>query len=133
GTVGANLTLGSSNAQGQVSLATLNFPTATVTGTTLTIQTGLLTVSTNPAYLNQNVSPNTAGVKIGSFILQNQSTSESVRVTSYTVALGGSEAITNVAALRTDDTTGSGSTPIQPAATNTFSVNRTLAPGQSVV
>jgi hypothetical protein len=131
GTVSADLAIGSSNAQGQTSLNTLNFPTAGVTGHTLSIQTGLLSVSTNTAYLNQTVSPNTAGVKIGSFIVQNQSTSESVRLTSLTVALGGSEAITNLSALRTSITSGSGSTPIQPAATNTFSVNETLAPGAS--
>jgi len=131
GTVGANLTIGSSNAQGQVSLATLNFPTGTVTGSTMTIQTGLLAVSTNTGYLSQTVSPNTAGVKIGSFVMQNQSTSEAVRVTSLSVALGGTTALTNLSALRTSLTSGSGSTPIQPAASNVFSVNETLAPGQS--
>lgn len=131
GTIGANLTVGSSNAQGQVSLATLNFPTSTVVGSTMTIQTGLLAVSTNTGYLSQTVSPNTAGVKIGSFVMQNQSTSEAVRVTSLTVALGGSTALTNLSALRTSITSGSGSTPIQPAASNVFSVNETLAPGQS--
>jgi hypothetical protein len=135
GTVGANLTVGSSNGQGQISLATLNFPTSTVTGTTLSIQTGLLTVSTNTGYLSQNASPNTAGVKIGSFIMQNQSTSESVRVTNLTVALtfGAGTSLTNFSALRTSLTSGSGSTPIQPAASNTFSVNEVLNPGQSKV
>ena len=135
GTVGANLTVGSSNGQGQVSLATLNFPTSPVTGTTLSIQTGLLSVSTNTGYLSQNASPNTAGVKVGSFIMQNQSTSESVRVTNLTVALtfGAGTSLTNFSALRTSLTSGSGSTPIQPAASNTFSVNEVLTPGQSKV
>jgi len=131
GLVGANLALGSSNGQGQVSLATLNFPTAAITGHTLTIQTGLLVVSTNTGYLSQSIPPNTANIKIGSFVAQNQSTSESVRLTSLTVAIGGTTAITNLSALRTSLTSGSGSTPIQPTATNTFSVNETLAPGAS--
>jgi hypothetical protein len=131
GTVGANLVVGASNAQGQTSLNALNFPTALVTGTTLAIQTGLLTVAQNTGYPAQTVGPNTAGVKIGSFVMQNQSTSESVRVTSLTVALGGTEAITNLANLRTSITSGSGANPIQPSTTNTFSVNETLAPGQS--
>ena len=133
GTVGANLVLGSSNGQGQISQATLNFPTALVTGSTKTIQTGLLTVAANTGYLSQTVAPNTAGVKIGSFVMQNQSTSEAVRVTSLTVAIGGSTAITNLSGLRTSLTSGSGSTPIQPAASNVFSVNETLAAGQSKV
>ncbi len=133
GTVGANLAVGSSNGQGQISLATLNFPTALITGSTMTIQTGLLTVAANTAYLSQTAAPNTAGVKIGSFVMQNQSTSEAVRVTSLTVALSGTTAITNLSALRTSLTSGSGATPIQPAASNTFSVNETLAAGQSKV
>jgi len=133
GTVGANLAVGSSNGQGQISLATLNFPTALVTGSTKTIQTGLLTVASNTAYLSQAAAPNTAGVKIGSFVMQNQSTSEAVRVTSLTVAISGTTAITNLSALRTSLTSGSGATPIQPAASNTFSVNETLAAGQSKV
>lgn len=133
GTVGANIAAGSSNAQGQVSLATLNFPTALLTGSTKTIQTGSLSVAANTGYLSQTVAPNTAGVKIGSFIMQNQSTSEAVRVTSLSVALGGSVTLTNLSALRTSLTSGSGSTPIQPAASNTFSVNETLAVGQTKV
>lgn len=129
GAVRANLVLGSSNAQGQNSFATINTPA--ITGTTLTIQTGLLAASKNSGYANQSATPNTAGVKIGSFVLQNQSSSESVRVTSLSVNLGftGSQVIANYGALRTSEASGSGATPIQPAATNTFSVDFTLAPG----
>ena len=131
GTVAATLNVGSSNAQGQNSLATLNLPTSTVTGNTLAIQTGLLVVSTNTGFVSQTASPNTAGIKIGSFILQNQATSESVRITSLVVALSGTAALTNFSALKTSETSGSGSTPVQPQASNTFSVDFTLAPGAS--
>jgi hypothetical protein len=129
GSVSANLVVGSSNAQGQNSFNTLGTPA--VTGNVLTIQTGLLAVSKNTGYANQNATPNTQGVKIGSFSFQNQSSSESVRVTSLQVALGftGSQSLTNLSALRTSESSGSGATPVQPQATNTFSVDFTLAPG----
>ena len=129
GTVAATLNVGSSNGQGQTSHTTLNFPASQTVGTSLTIQTGLLAVSTNGAYTNQNANPNTSGVKIGSYILQNQSTSEPVRVTSLIVGIGGTSALTNLSSLMTSETSGSGATPVQPTATNTFSVDFTLAPG----
>ncbi|TSC78084.1 MAG: cell wall surface anchor family protein [Parcubacteria group bacterium Gr01-1014_24] len=143
GSVSANLNVGSSNGQGQNSKATLNFPTSTVTGTILTVQTGVLAVSRNTGYASQNANPNTAGVKVGSFVLQNQSSSESVRVTSLAVTLfngagtalstSTTPALTNFSNLRTSETTGSGANPIQPAASNTFSVDFTLLPGATKV
>ena len=87
GNVAATLNFLASNAQGQTSHTTLNFPGSTVVGNTLAIQTGLLAVSKNSAYTNQVVNPNTAGVVLGSFVLQNQSSSESVHVTKLGVAL----------------------------------------------
>src|SRR5205823_1809933 len=102
-----------------------------------------LAVSKNTGYANTSVNPNTANVKLGSFVLQNQSSSESVRVTSLLVALttdgttamtsGTTPALTNFSNLRTSEASGSGATPIQPAASNTFSVDFTLAPGASKV
>jgi hypothetical protein len=210
GTIAATLNVGSSNGQGQTSHTTLNFPTSSVAGTSLTVQTGLLAVSANAGYLSQNANPNTAGVKIGSFSLQNQSSSESINVTGLTVALAfaaptyqsgtvtaGSQSITfsttsgmtvgnvitfpgavatvgtitsitngtvavvnvttggttptvggavtgsgvttgpatltNFSNLRTSETSGSGANPIQPTASNTFSVNFNLAPGVTKV
>jgi hypothetical protein len=127
GSISANLVGGSSSAQGQSSFNTVTVPS--LTGNILTVQTGLLAVSKNTAYASQNANPNTAGVKIGSYVLQNQSSSEGVRITSLTVAISGSCAITNLAALRTSETSGSGSVPIQPQASNTFSVNFVLAQG----
>jgi len=129
GTISANVVAGVGTAQGQSSLNTLNVPARI--GNTLTIQTGNLSVSRNTAYANASVSPNTSNVKIGSFVLQNQSTSESVRVTNFSVALavGVGTTLTNFSSLRTSETSGSGANPVQPQATNTFSVDFTLAPG----
>jgi len=132
-----------SNAQGQSSQNTLNLPSGLVTGNTLTIQSASLSVSQNTAYANQSVTPNSpAAVKIGSFSVMNQSTSESVRLTTLTVALtsDGSTALNTstgtdyrgLTNLKTSDTTGSGSSPISPTASNTFSVNDVLAPGASM-
>jgi len=125
GSVSANL--GAATAEGWNSKSSLTLGTAT--GNTLTVQTGLLAVAKNSGYANSTQNPNTAGVKIGSFVLQNQSSSEGVRVTSFTVGLGGTSALTNLGALKTSETSGSGSTPVQPQASNTFSVDFTLAPG----
>jgi len=58
---------------------------AATTGNTLTIQTGLLAVGSNSNYSSQVMNSNTQNVKVGSYTLQNQSTSESVRVTSMRV------------------------------------------------
>lgn len=127
GVLRANLATGSSNAEGRVSHTTVNFPAATVTGTQLTLQTGLLGVAKNTGYANQTQNPNTAGVKIGSFVLQNQSSSESVRVTSLKVDLSGTSALTNLSGLRTSIDP---NYQVQPQASNTFSVpNLVLAPG----
>jgi hypothetical protein len=155
GTVVVTLPSETTNAQGQSSQNTVGVPASTVATNGLSIQTGLLAVSKNSAYLNQSIAPNMTGVKIGSYTIQNQSTSEAIRITSFTVNTGtgssvtnsggtiggttGGAPINNFSALRTSDTTGSGSTPIQfsglgtgNTSTDTFSVNDTLAPGASM-
>lgn len=86
-------------------------------------------VSINPAYPSKNVSPNSVEVKIGSYVIQNQSTSESVKVTNFNIGLSGTESISNLSALRTSETSGSGAVPIQPQASNNIAVDFTLAPG----
>jgi len=119
------------NGQGLQSLdSTIDVPAADVTTTGLTIQTGVITVAKNASYSNQTLNPNTSGAKIGSFVIQNQSTSESVRVTNLAVGLTLTTiSSTNLSNLRTSETSGSGSTPINPSTANSFSVDFTLAPG----
>lgn len=139
GAVAANLQAGTG--EGFTSHTAVTTPA--VTGTSLTVQTGLLAVAKNAGYANQTLTPNTAGVKIGSYVLQNQSSSESVRVTGLTVGLtndgttvlttGTTPTLTNFSGLRTSETSGSGSTPVQPAASNVFSVDFTIAPGATKV
>lgn len=93
-----------------------------------------LSVRQNSAFTDQTISPNSTNVKIGSYIVQNQSTSESIRLTSLKVGLNLNDvSITNFSSLRTSDTTGSGATPVQPGETNNiFSVNDILSPGASM-
>lgn len=133
GTITVVLAVGSSNGQGMNSYTTSNVPASQITSTALTINTGALSVGKSAAYAaSQTVNPNTANVKIGSYVIQNTSSSESVRITNLAVALSfATTTISNISNLRTSETSGSGSTPINPVASNNFSVNFTLAPGQT--
>ncbi|MBP6857987.1 MAG: peptidoglycan-binding protein [Candidatus Pacebacteria bacterium] len=150
GNISANL--GAATAEGWNSKASITGPTAT--GTILAMQSGTLALSKNNGYSSQNANPNTAGVKIGSFVLQNQSTSESIRVTTLSIlnTYGVGTASSNLSGLRTSETSGNAGTPVQPSvatgtvdgtcagspgvetvcggsATNTFSSDFILAPG----
>lgn len=134
GNVSANL--GAATAEGWNSKSSITGPTAT--GNVLALQAGTLGLSKNAGYASQNANPNTAGVKIGSFVLQNQSTSESIRVTtlSLSTAYGAGTSSANLSGLRTSEMSGNAGTPVQPATaaasasgTNTFSTDFTLAPG----
>ena len=139
-TVSGNIPAG--EAQGTSSLQTNTSMVSLPTTNGLSIQTGLLAIAKNPSYTNQSISPNTAGAKIGSFIIQNQSSSDSVRVTNLQIPVlfGAGAGSTNISNLRTSETSGSGSTPINPATAaasstsiNNFPVNFTLAPSATKV
>ncbi len=151
GTIQVELVGTTGNSIGDTSQQSVSIPGTTGTNVTtngLTISSANLQVSSNPAFLNQTVSPNNTKVKIGSYVLQNQSTSEAVRLTTLTVGLydAYTDSTTNtpldnsvttpllndVAALYTSDTTGAGSTPIQPAASNVFSVSDVIQPGATM-
>ena len=138
--------IGTGTGQGVMSLQAVTIPGATVTGNTLTIQTGQLVVSKNAGYTNQTFSPNTTGVKIGSFTIQNQSSSEAVRVTNLQVGLtsdsagmtaltsGSTPALTNFSNLKIVDESGliTGLNPVgSVSGTNNFSTSYTVAAGQS--
>lgn len=137
GTVSANLVAGTGTVEGMISKNTLNVPA--LTGNTLTVQTGNLSVSKNIGYAHTTVSPNTSGVRIGSFNLQNLSTSESVRVTSLTVATttAGGSLVTDYSSIKTSETSGNANTPVQPSqvttttSSNVFSTDFTLDPNAS--
>jgi hypothetical protein len=91
GTVGVILDQGSYNAQGQSSQTTFNVPTGNVPTSGLSISSGQLQVSTDPGLIGQSIPPNSVGpVLIGSYVAQNNSTSESIRLISLYVDLNAS-------------------------------------------
>lgn len=83
GSIYASLIASTNGAEGMNSHNSLAIPG--VTGNTLRVQTGTLAVGTNTSYANQVMNQNTSNVKLGSYTIQNQSTSEAVRVTSLRV------------------------------------------------
>jgi len=75
-TVQIVLDTGSANAQGQVSLSSVNVPATatTVTGNTITVSSSALSASKASGYGNQTVIAGAQNVKIGSFVLSTGST-----------------------------------------------------------
>jgi len=129
------------NAQGQSSSEIIDFPSSDVTTNGLSISSASLAVSKNTGYANTAVSPNSTGAKIGSYTIQNQSTSEAVRLTSVNVVLysttdgatmtsSTTPALTNFSALRLSGV--SNTNPVVPTANDTFSVTDILQPGASI-
>ena len=136
GIVSANL--GSIVSEGFNSHSNVTAP-ALPSGHTLTMQAGALTVAKNGNYSNQTISSNAMDQKIGSFVFQNTSSSDSVRVTSLLVnPIGAGTALTtDIAGLKVSGTFSDGTVafaptaPQQPASSNTYSVDFTLTPGQT--
>lgn len=129
-TITANLSGYASNAQGSYSQQLSTVPAlAGIDGPVMTVKSAGVSFAANAAYSNQQMVPNSNNVKIGSYVLQTNST-EPVRITSLTVTLGGAAgALTNVSNLRTsenaNDVKGS------PTASNNFSVDFTLPANSS--
>ncbi|MEI6316345.1 MAG: peptidoglycan-binding domain-containing protein [bacterium] len=143
GTIKTSGTIAIGNAQGLSSLQT-NSGAFTLSQTTgLSVQTGQLVVAKNTAYTNQTFAPNASGLKIGSFILQNQSSSEAIRVTNLALALtatsgsvltstaGAGPELADLTNVKTSETSGSGANPQNAAAALNYSVDFTIAPGTS--
>ena len=148
--LGTGTTVNYANATGQSSQTSVSVPNATsITTSGLSIATGTLTVSKNTAYTNQSIASNTPNARIGSFIIQNSSSSEPVRLTTLRVGTGasssatpiadGSDAVTDLANLssltvKSESPDANISTsPIQPTGNDTLSINDTLAPGGQVI
>ncbi len=130
GTIGVSGTIASGNIQGMNSLQT-NGSAVTLSATSgLTVQTGTLSVAKNSAYANQTFNPNMSNQKVGSYTLQNQSSSEAVRVTNLALVMTPTTTtITNFSNVKTSETSGSGSIPQAAATSLNYSVDFTLAPG----
>ena len=113
----------------------------TYSGIALTTGTSTATISKNTAYANQSVGPNQTRQKIGSFVIQ-ASNADGVRVSSLSVALSSSTpasgnvftgttptGLANLILVTPDFP--NGTTPVSPSASNSFSVNFTVAANQT--
>ncbi len=114
------LGVGSSNGQGMNSLTTLNVPSSQLTGNTLSVTAGSLSVNTNAAYGNQTMVAGTQNAKVGSFVLTAGS-AEGVNVNSITVALSSDEAASTTNLKLMKDGSQLGSTIANPSTSNLFS------------
>lgn len=107
----------------------------TYTGVSLTTSTSAATLTKNTGYTNQTIGSNATNQKIGSYVIQ-ASSADGVRVTSLSVGLNatstfnGGNLNTGLANLYIV-TPGGSATPVQPAATSTFSVNFTVPANQT--
>ena len=121
---------GSSNAQGQSSLSSIDAPSSHQTGNTLTVKAGSLNISKYSAYGNQTYVAGTNNVKIGAFTIM-AGASDSVTVDGITCTLDSTEAgdIQNLKLM--DGATQVGTTKVTPSVTNLFSVNFVLPAGGS--
>ncbi|MEK7554306.1 MAG: peptidoglycan-binding protein [Patescibacteria group bacterium] len=130
-TVTVTLGTGSSNAQGQKSLASINTPTADVDGNQVTVSSSSLTLTKYSGYGNQTMIAGTNNARLGSFTLSTGAT-EGVNINTLTVALSANEAATITDLILKDNATGAqiGTTKAAPSTSNAFSVN--VAMGSSV-
>lgn len=142
GTIGATIVV--QQYQG-ITSGQVNTSPLTLSGSnTQTIATGSLSIAQNANFLSQTVNPNSSAVQIGSFTLQNQSTSEGVDVNSLNVGLytnsglgtvltsGSPVPITDISTLTLTGITGTVTPVGQPTGSNVFSTNFTIPAGGSV-
>lgn len=102
-----------------------------INGTSLSAGTSNATVSANGGYTNQTLSSNTIGQKIGSYMIQ-ASSADGVQVSSLNVGFQTGTDLTKLANLYivTPDMP-SGSNKVNPASSNNFTTNFTVAANQT--
>ena len=121
------------NAQGSYSAQLVTVPVvAGITGPTMTVVGAGLTVAKNTALADQTTVPNTTGIRIGSYVLRANS-SEAVRVTNLTVALGGTIVATTSLNNLYVSVGGVNTNPVNPQSSNNFSVDFTIPANTSKV
>ena len=123
-TAAVRLSTGSSNNQGQVSLTSVNTPTANVAANTITISSATATATKYSGYGNATMIAGTNNAKLGSFTLSTGST-EGMNVNTLTVTLSADESATITDLKLVDNATGTqiGTIKTSPSTSNSFSVN----------
>lgn len=131
-TVIVTLKAGSSNAQGQSSLNSVNVPASATSGNTITVTASSLTATKFTGYGNQTMIAGATGSKIGSFTLSTGSTEGvTVNTIAFTFPAAVSSTITNLTLK--DNATGAvlGSVIATPSTSNSFAVNVPVAVSSS--
>lgn len=129
-TLQVRVVAGSSNAQGTVSLASLSTPAASTDGNTLTVKTGGLTLSANPAYTAQSVVAPVTAQKLAMFNLV-ANTAEAVNITAINVDLDDVSGYASNLYVKY----GTKTTDVQPSITSyrkSWSISETLAAGATL-
>lgn len=123
-TVAVSLTAGSSNGQGQISLSSVNVPTGTVSGNTITVTSASLTASKASGYGNQTIVAGSQNAKIGSFTLSTGST-EGVNINTIEIGFASAVSSTITDLMLKDSATGNaiGTAKSTIGTTNSFSVS----------
>jgi hypothetical protein len=121
-----------SNAQGSYSQQLSTVPSSAQNGVSMTVVGAGLTVAKNGNMSNMTSTPSVTNLKIGSYVLQANS-SESVRVTNLTVTVGGNIGATSSLSNLYVSASGVNSTPISPESSNNFSVDFTIPANSSQI
>lgn len=122
----------SGNGQGQTSLQTISVPSATVTGNAVTVAGGGLTLSKYTAYTNQTVVAPVTNTKLAHFTLT-AGTTESVNLNTIAVQTTTlATYTTNLYVKIGNTTTAAKATLASDGTSNTWSINNTLAAGQTI-
>jgi hypothetical protein len=128
-TIYATIIKGVANAEAQVSRSTVATPSANVSGSTLTVGVGGLTLSRYTAYTAQNAVLPVSNYKLGHFTLSGNTT-EAVNINTIEVGLNSVSGATNNLYVKFGANTTS--TKATVGVSNTWSVNYSLAAGQTV-
>jgi hypothetical protein len=138
GNITTGISIAAAQAQGMTSKET-NSGAVSSANTTVTASAASATFAENVGVVDQTISDDVTGAKIGSFVLQ-AGNSEGVRVTNVLVAIDGANASTTAGPVETTDlanitiSTDGGATmlsPKNPQASNNFAVDFTVATNQS--
>ncbi|NTV44871.1 MAG: peptidoglycan-binding protein [Candidatus Yonathbacteria bacterium] len=126
GNIYATTVIPANQAQGLTSLALYPSSAMSQTSNSLAMGSASVTIAKSSSLADSSSSSNVSNVKIGSYVIQAGST-EGVRVTNLNLDINGTLTTANVSNLKTSEN----ATPVNPQSTNNFSVDFTVAAGQS--
>lgn len=123
---------GTSNAQGMVSLSTVSTPASDVTGNSLTVAVGALTLSKYSAYTNQTVVAPQTAIKLGHFTLTNGTVEPINLNTIYADLTLLATHTTNLWVKYGSSQTSAIASPSATSLANSYSISRQLGLGETI-